>query len=97
MSEIMKFEKEELIRKNEAILKEKDEMIKQRVKNKKFLIIFYKVNNLKIENDVLKNEIFDLKSLNSTYLADAETYKLKYKDLKSSNSADKTIRKNMIN
>jgi hypothetical protein len=34
MSEIMKFEKEELIRKNEAILKEKDETIKQRVKIK---------------------------------------------------------------
>lgn len=40
MSEIMKFEKEELIRKNEAILKEKDEMIRQRVKNKNCLIIF---------------------------------------------------------
>jgi len=36
----MKFEKEELIRKNEAILKEKDEMIRQRVTNKNILIIF---------------------------------------------------------
>ena len=32
MNEIMKFEKEELIRKNEVLLKEKEENIKQRVR-----------------------------------------------------------------
>ncbi len=62
-----------------------DQAESKKLQNLKFL----QVNNLKIENDVLKNEIFDLKTLNSTYLAEAETYKLKYKELKHSNSADK--------
>jgi hypothetical protein len=32
LNEIMKFEKEELMKKNEAVLKEKEDLIKQRVK-----------------------------------------------------------------
>ena len=32
LNEIMKFEKEELMKKNEAVLKEKEDCIKQRVK-----------------------------------------------------------------
>jgi inorganic pyrophosphatase len=52
---------------------------------------------LKIENEVLKNEILDLKNLNSTYLAEAESYKLKYKELKNSNSAEKSKGKNLLN
>lgn len=81
MIDLLKLEKSELIKKHEAALKEKDEKIKQKV----ILNIYkpyQKVENLRLENECLKNDFSEIKKLNVNFQNEIESLKFKIKELK---------------
>ena len=49
-----------------------------------------KVNNLKIENEVLKNEVTNIKTINSLLQIEIDSSKIKIKELKNQTSDGKS-------